>query len=181
MFRDDLSSSMGLRYSVIALTTITANLVTGEIFDADMEINSHDEVFVVDGPEVGNQRNLRGVINHELGHFLGLSHSGVDGALMHSTYEGTTEPQSDDVAGMCAALEVGADPACSVEKVDPNTACLGSDVSCRSSQSQPGNAGGCACRAASSAPGAGGPWGGLGLLGLALGWRWQSRRRQTVL
>jgi MYXO-CTERM domain-containing protein len=181
MFRDDLTTSLGLRYGVIALTTITANLVSGEIFDADMEINSHDEKFVLDGPGVNDERNLHGVIDHELGHFLGLSHSRVQGALMEATYEGTTDPQSDDIAGMCAALEVGADPECGVDPVDPDTMCLGSDVSCRSSQSQPGNSGGCACRAAGSPPSNGGPWGGLGLLALGVGWGWRSRRRQTVL
>jgi predicted Zn-dependent protease len=186
MFRDEYADDpTGLRYGVIALTTITANLVTGEIFDADMELNSHDENFTLDGTtEVSNSapRNLHGVINHELGHFLGLSHTRVQGSLMQAAYQGTTEPQADDISGMCAALQTGpSDPVCSVRTLPPDAGCLGSDVSCKAVETQPGDPGGCACREARSRSGAFGPWGGLGALALVLGRRWRSRRVRMML
>jgi len=186
MFRDQYANDpTGLRFGVIALTTITANLVTGEIFDADMEINSHDENFtLVDTADASPSapRNLHGVINHELGHFLGLSHTLVKGSLMQASYQGTTEPQKDDISGMCAALQTGpSDPMCSVTALPPDAGCLGSDVSCKAVDSQPGDPGGCACREARSHSESYGPWGGLGALGLVLGRRWRSRRTRMVL
>jgi hypothetical protein len=184
LFRDDFQDGdSALVPGVIALTTVTANLVSGEIFDADMEINSRDEDFVLGAPGgSGARRDLRGVINHELGHLLGLSHSRVRGALMQALYEGLTTPSADDAAGICAALETGtSDPACSVEPLASDAACLGSDATCtRIGTSAQDPAGGCACREAGSQPAGPFAWAWVLCLGLGLARR-TSQPRQTVL
>jgi hypothetical protein len=187
MFRDDFDdASLGLRFRVIALTTITANLVTGELFDADIEINSRDEDFSLDPMQGDPQdvRDLAGVINHELGHLLGLSHSRVSGALMRAAYEGTSVPAADDRAGMCAAAGTAtSDPECTATALPPDAGCVGRDVACTGTRRPPEEAAGCACREAATAPAgsaASGRWMGLGLLGL-FAYRWRSRRRELVL
>jgi hypothetical protein len=187
MFRDEFANtSVGLRFGVIALTTLTANLVTGELFDADIEINSRDEDFeITDNGDVGvnpdEPRDLRGVVNHELGHLLGLSHTESRGALMRAAYEGTFEPADDDINAMCAALGRGAnDPACSVATLPGSTECLGPDTSCPSQSSNSTDSNGCACelpgrearRGLEGFAGASG----MAVLGLALASRRQRRR-----
>jgi hypothetical protein len=151
MFRDDFVDTLyGLRVGVIALTTLTANLKTGELFDADIEINSRDEDFALGasgGVDSGDRRDLRGVINHELGHLLGLSHSFEADALMRTHYEGTVLPEADDAAGICAALgSASSDPVCDVPALPPDAGCVGSDTSCKAQRAGegPGEAG-CTC------------------------------------
>jgi hypothetical protein len=136
VFRDDFEDTDSFRFGVIALTTLTANIRTGQIFDADIEINSRDEDFVIGEPPADSSaRDLRGVINHELGHLLGLSHPNVTSALMYADYRGTVLPAEDDAAGMCAIRgEKDADPKCDVVALPSDTACLGPDVSCKSAQ-----------------------------------------------
>jgi matrixin len=185
MFRDDFSNtSAGLRFGVIALTTLTANLVTGELFDADIEINSRDEDFEVGdvggvGVNPNQPRDLRGVVNHELGHLLGLSHSEVQGALMRAAYEGSFQPGEDDVAGICAALGASnSDPRCTVPQLAESTECLGPDTACSRQSSTSTDSGGCACGLA--APRDGGSTGAqavVALLGLSLAVR---RARQSA-
>ena len=185
MFRDRFDSrDSALQAGVIALTTVTANLVNGEIFDADIEINSRDEDFYIDTRDASRDaRNLRGVINHELGHLLGLSHSKVGGALMRALYEGTTQPSSDDTAGLCEAFDSGgSDPACSVEPLESDAQCLGADSNCTSvaSDTPTDSSGGCSCREARSLPTGPAAWGwalGFGLWSL----RRKSQPRRSVL
>src|SRR6185436_15781932 len=114
MFRD---SGGDLPQTTIALSTIIANTNTGEILDVDIEINSQDFDFYLDdsaGRRAGadGAHDLRLVLNHELGHFLGLSHTLVPGALMRAAYDGfDRNPARDDVAGMCKTLTpAGTDP-----------------------------------------------------------------------
>lgn len=183
MFRDSFQDPpLGLRLGVIALTTLTANLVTGELYDADIEINTRDEDFTTDGTagvEAGEPRDLRGVVNHELGHLLGLSHTRVTGALMRLAYEGTTEPHEDDIDGMCAALGASDDdPMCLAVELGVDAGCVGSDVSCTRSRptAEPR---GCTCSAAGSAGPRAGWVSGLGLAAWMLG-RLRRRRRSVL-
>lgn len=89
--------------STLALTTVTYSLDTGEIYDADMELNSATVTFTV--TDSGIQYDLLSVATHEAGHFLGLSHSASAAATMRPDYI----PQStilrdldgDDIAGIC--------------------------------------------------------------------------------
>ena len=128
MFRDDDSD---LSPFTIALSTIIANLRTGEILDVDIEINSQDFDFYLDDASASDEaHDLRLVINHELGHFLGLSHTLTPGALMRSEYEGSDQlPVADDIAGMCSILPASmTDPSCTANAV--LDACVGRDGRC---------------------------------------------------
>lgn len=91
----------------LALTTLIFDADSGEIFDADIEVNTH-EFHMTTGPVRGIDVDLRSVLTHEVGHFLGLSHSKAEGSTMFPSYmPGLTEMASieyDDEQGICAAL-----------------------------------------------------------------------------
>jgi hypothetical protein len=129
MFRDGASE---LSSTTIALSTIMAKLSTGEILDVDIEINSRDfDFYVSDAEATSDAHDLRLVLNHELGHFLGLSHTRVAGALMRAAYDGNDRfPGADDAAGICRAVPAGDDPSCSVPPLVDGGACVGADSSC---------------------------------------------------
>ncbi|WP_437969822.1 matrixin family metalloprotease [Sorangium sp. So ce260] len=101
----------------IALTTHVFSTTDGEIYNADTEVNtacyqlnptvelepgSRDEC----GITRGTSHDFRAVVVHEIGHFLGLSHSAVAEATM-ATYFSGDEPsyrslEQDDIDGICA-------------------------------------------------------------------------------
>src|SRR5258706_8434748 len=87
--------------NTLALTTVTFNKVTGEIFDADMEINSTAQnKLVVSGPVPSGSFDFESIVTHEAGHFLGLAHSTQASAIMFAHYKaGTPQLTSDDIAG----------------------------------------------------------------------------------
>jgi hypothetical protein len=87
----------------LALTTTTYDPETGDLSDADMEINGFDYDFTVSDESV--EYDLLSVVTHEVGHLMGLAHSNMTGTTMDQSYTpGTTEirvPGPDDIAAIC--------------------------------------------------------------------------------
>lgn len=87
----------------IALTTTTFDPESGDLLDADIELNADGYGLTVSDEAI--EYDLLSVMTHEVGHFLGMGHSELPEATMFSVYEGgsaelrTLEP--DDIAGIC--------------------------------------------------------------------------------
>jgi uncharacterized protein (TIGR03382 family) len=155
---------------VIATTTTTANRLTGQIVDTDIELNDSTSTggtkltfTTVDGlpcdpanpTETGCVRiDVQNTVTHEAGHTLGLDHSQDPDATMYpNAPPGETSKRdlaSDDIQGICTIYPKGAS----------TVTCLAPD---------PG--GGCGCSHNQVGPGAA-----LGALALLLQMKRRSRR-----
>lgn len=86
-----------------ALTTVSYEVSTGEIYDADIEINGQVREYVTSAPEDGT--DLQSILTHEVGHFLGLAHSDDPMSVMRERYTPVQENlrvlSDDDIAGIC--------------------------------------------------------------------------------
>lgn len=164
--------------NTLALTTVTYNLDTGEIYDADMELNSFQEDFSLGDDAV--TFDLLSIATHETGHFLGLSHSADVGATMYTDYKpgsiNLRDLSEDDRAAICAVYPPG-DPIGTCD----STARHGFSDLCGADQPEDAAVAGCSCAVpgrrssinvggdAGDAGGAGGPMlAALTLLGAAL-------------
>ena len=93
--------------NALGLTTTRFDTKTGDLWDADIELNGQDGNLSIGDPVTGD--DLLSVLTHEAGHFLGLSHSTVSSATMKPVYDAARDGISfrslapDDVAGICAA------------------------------------------------------------------------------
>jgi hypothetical protein len=104
----------------LALTTVTYNTKTGEIFDADMEINStpSNATITATEPPAKVVYDLQSIITHEAGHFLGLAHTqpSHSDATMYARYQQgqifMRDPSQDDICGMCAIYPPGRTATC---------------------------------------------------------------------
>jgi hypothetical protein len=162
MFRDD-DWPYKNAIDTLALTTLIFNAKDGAIYDADVEINTFESDMALGdiGPRV---IDFQSVITHEIGHFLGLSHSDVAGATMLPSYRpgnrAMASIERDDVEGVCAALPPG--------RKTPSDSCdprHGFSAECALGTS--------ACHTAPGRPGSRG----VGLAGLA-GLSWTLLRRK---
>lgn len=93
----------------IAITSIAHDSATGEIVDADIEVNDGTYRFSAgDGPPDASWIDLVSTLTHEVGHFFGMDHSLVPNATMFRTYDQEANPtggrtlEPDDADGICA-------------------------------------------------------------------------------
>lgn len=108
IFRDD-SWSHGS--DVLGLTIVQFTKDTGEVYGADMEINTKDMTAESDqgiafrDPVPEDAYDFLSVVTHEAGHFLGIAHSAVEGSTMYWSYKrGDTFQRilsPDDVNAVC--------------------------------------------------------------------------------
>jgi hypothetical protein len=102
MFRDDTWMAT-IPGSALALTTVSYDSNTGQILDADVEVNGTGGNITNGRPADG--ADLPSIITHEIGHFLGLDHSPKPSATMFITYKPGSGNlrvlDPDDVAGVC--------------------------------------------------------------------------------
>ena len=95
----------------LALTTVTFAPDTGEIYDADMEINSDPKLNKITVGDEGVVYDLASILTHETGHFLGMAHTqpGNTASTMYTSYkQGATfmrDISHDDACGICAAYD----------------------------------------------------------------------------
>ncbi|HJL19145.1 MAG TPA: matrixin family metalloprotease [Sandaracinaceae bacterium LLY-WYZ-13_1] len=154
--------------AAFAVTTVWHRRSTGEILDADMEVNERRGPYGICPPDgCSDERivDLENVFTHELGHYLGLAHSAEPEATMFaSAVAGETTKRTltaDDVEGMCEVYPEGT----------PAGEC---DYAPRGGLRLDCEEGGCAV----SAPGRSDARGRLGLAALGLlGWVLARRRR----
>lgn len=94
----------------LALTTVTYDVDKGEIYDADIEVNTANNRFSLSDVPEPDDVDLQAVLTHEAGHFLGLAHSAELFSTMFPDYtRGTTtirELAPDDQLAICAAYPV---------------------------------------------------------------------------
>jgi hypothetical protein len=83
----------------LALTTVTFDPESGELYNADIEVNTALYDFAD-----GGQYDLLAVLTHEAGHFLGMAHSTDMNATMYFSYQGVDfrSLEEDDVFGICS-------------------------------------------------------------------------------
>ncbi len=161
----------------VALTTVSFNRDTGEILDADIELNTADhKITVTDTPGTG-VFDLESVLTHEGGHFLGVAHSPDATAVMYFQDEGGSSKHralgADDAAAICAIY-----PAAGPRPVDTSVSANGftaagtcepaprnglSSACVADTAGTPTKSGGCAVSSSASIAVNGGAWAALGI------------------
>lgn len=118
-------SGRDLPTDAFGLTLVWHNPDTGEIYDADMQINEKlgTPAICKDGCPSGGV-DLQNVITHEAGHFFGLGHSDVFEATMspRATMGETSKRDlaDDDIEGLCSIYGNRAPISCEPSDFLPN-------------------------------------------------------------
>ncbi len=118
LFQDDDWKYRGID-GTLAKTSVTYNDATGEIYDADIEVNTaNNTVTITDDPnEV--QYDLQAILTHEVGHFIGIAHSPDPSAVMFASYSpgsvSQRELHPDDIDAVCGIYPSSLDVTCDTE------------------------------------------------------------------
>lgn len=172
----------------LALTTLTFDTNTGQVFDADTEIRSDISWSVSDPPDStpdagtgSDVYDLQAVMTHEIGHALGLAHTQHRDAVMSASYLPGSTPRrtlsADDAQGLCAIYpdrqtRTTGTGAIASTPCDLSPGALGSST-CGDPVVTHG------CGVGSSAPSRDGIW--LAVLGVLGAVAWRSLRRLRAL
>lgn len=173
--------SDGFDSSALAVTTVNFAVSSAQLYDADVELNSDQAEFTM--PNEPPKIDLKSIITHEAGHFLGLDHSPLEDATMYYSYQpgdvGARTLDSDDQKAICdvytTAREKPAGDSCSPRR-GYSTECHPEDDDVEGGNCNGiGESGGCQVAERRAAPS------GLGLLmafagALGLGGRLSRRR-----
>jgi hypothetical protein len=104
MFREDDWPYVGAE-DALGFTDLHFDATTGELWDADLEVNAFAYRFSVGDPVTAN--DLDSMLTHEAGHMLGLAHTLVPDATMFATYVPGSDTQrtlaDDDIQAVCAS------------------------------------------------------------------------------
>jgi uncharacterized protein (TIGR03382 family) len=114
-FRDDDWPYKGID-GTLATTSVSFDKGTGEIWDADIAVNAAFNTLTLSEQKV--EYDLESVMTHEIGHFIGIAHSGEPGAIMGAEYSpGTINRRlsEDDLAAVCDIYPPGRKAACNDE------------------------------------------------------------------
>lgn len=117
---DDISPA------TLALTTLVFRRSTGQILDADIDLNGVSHTWTV--ADAGALTDAENTLTHELGHLLGLGHVSDPEATMYGQSDpGDLEKRSlsdDDAAGLCFTYPAGlASPGAPYVRSPPLTGC----------------------------------------------------------
>lgn len=118
LFQDDDWQYRGID-DTLAKTSVTYNDQTGEIYDADIEVNAaNNPVTITDDPKKVKY-DLQAILTHEVGHFIGIAHSPKESAVMYASYSAGSTAQrkltDDDVDAVCAIYPPNDGVPCDVE------------------------------------------------------------------
>jgi hypothetical protein len=117
LFRDDFwphtTDTGGGTADTLALTTVTYDVDKGDIYDADIEVNTANNHFTTSDDPGPDDVDLLSVLTHEAGHFLGLAHS-ADQSTMYPDYMLGTDAirtlAADDQNAICTAYPPNRQP-----------------------------------------------------------------------
>jgi MYXO-CTERM domain-containing protein len=118
LFQDDDWKYRGID-GTLAKTSVTYNDATGEIYDADIEVNAANNTVTVTDDPAKVEYDLQAILTHEVGHFIGIAHAPDFSAVMFASYSPGSMSQRtltpDDVAAVCAIYPPTSGAACNPE------------------------------------------------------------------
>jgi len=116
LFQDDDWRYRGID-GTLAKTSVTYNDETGEIYDADIEVNTAFNKITLS--DTRPEYDLQAILTHEVGHFIGVAHSADSTAVMYASYSPGSLAQRqlspDDIDAVCAIYPPESGVACLVE------------------------------------------------------------------
>lgn len=96
--------------STTLAVTLTSTYSDCTIANSDMVVNAVDHEWIVGAPSYWDQADLRSVVTHEAGHWLGMDHSTHPGSSLSASYSGGINERTltcDDTEGVCGSHPSG--------------------------------------------------------------------------
>ena len=89
--------------NTLALTTVTYGIDSGEIYDADIEVNTAQHTVTAQEPPPAGAYDFQAILTHEAGHFFGMAHATNTSPIMYAQYKpGAIALTDDDITGICS-------------------------------------------------------------------------------